>query len=60
MLSTDMSNGTFYSFVLSVDGMLGKEALIILKNLSRLMGKKERNPFQTYMAGLTDRLQSLS
>ena len=34
----------FSPFVLSVDGMLGKEALIVLTNLIRLMAKKLEEP----------------
>ena len=34
----------FYPFVLLVDGMLGKEALVVLTNLSRLMVEKLEEP----------------
>ena len=30
----------FFPFVLSVDGMLGKEALVVLTNLSQLIATK--------------------
>ena len=33
-------NGIFFSFVIYVNGMLGREALIILANLSRFMAAK--------------------
>ena len=36
-VSIAMNNRKKYPFILSVEGMLGKEALIVLKNLSRLM-----------------------
>ena len=39
-----MSNIIFSMFVLSVYGMLGKEALIVLTNLSRLMASKMEKP----------------
>ena len=34
----------FYPFVLSVDGLLGKEAHIVLANLSQLMAEKMEEP----------------
>ena len=34
----------FYLFVLSVDGLLGKEAHIVLANLSQLMAEKMEEP----------------
>ena len=34
----------FYPFILSVDGMIGREALGILENLSRLMAEKTDEP----------------
>ena len=55
-----MGNGFFSPFFLSVDIMLGKEALSVLTNLSRLMAKKWRNPFCTCETGLTVRPQSWS
>ena len=39
----------FYLFVLSVNDMLGKEALFVLTNLSQLMVENSRNPFHTYV-----------
>ena len=50
----------FSHFILSVDSMLGKEALFVLVNLSRLMAEKWRNPFRTCEAGLSVRFQSRS
>ena len=40
----DMSNGKKYMFSLSVDGMLGKEALVALPNLSLLVEVKMEKP----------------
>ena len=40
----DMSNGKIYMFSLSVDGMLGKEALVALTNLSLLVEVKMEKP----------------
>ena len=37
MVSTDTSNIFFSLFVLSVDGMLRKEALVVFTSLSQLM-----------------------
>ena len=34
----------FSPFVLSIDGILGKEALVVLANLSQLMAKKKDEP----------------
>ena len=34
------STETFYQFFLSIDGMLGREALAVLANLSRIMAEK--------------------
>ena len=34
----------FSPFVLSVDGIIGKEALVVLANLSRLMAAKPEEP----------------
>ena len=48
----------FPPFVISVDGVFGKEALALLSNLSRLMAKKWTNPFCTCVAGLLDRSKS--
>ena len=48
----------FSPFVLPVDGMLGMEALFVLTNLSRLMAKKLRNPFYTYVVGSAAVLKS--
>ena len=39
-VNTATSNGNFSPFVLSVDGMLGKEALVILTTFSRLVAEK--------------------
>ena len=44
MVITDISNGFFYRFVLSVNGVLGKEALVVLANLIRLVGAKMDEP----------------
>ena len=38
------SNGIFSPFVLSFDDMLGKEALVVLANLSRLIAAKLEEP----------------
>ena len=35
---------TFYQFPLSVDGMMGKEALVLLTNLSQIMAAKMDEP----------------
>ena len=43
----------FSPFFLLIDGIMGKEALVVLANLSRLMVKKWVNPFCTLKAGLT-------
>ena len=40
-------------FFLSVDVVLGKEALVVLMNLTLLMVEKSRNSFHTYVIGLT-------
>ena len=34
MVSTSTGNGFSYPFVISVDGMLGKEALVVIASLS--------------------------
>ena len=39
-VSTDISNGKFFLFVISIYGILGKEALVVLANLSRVMAEK--------------------
>ena len=44
--------------VFSEDGMFGKEDLVVLTNLSRLMVKNYRNSFHTYMDGSTARSHS--
>ena len=44
----------FFSIFLTVDGMLGKEDLFVIANLSRLMAEKRRNPFRTCEDRLTD------
>ena len=59
-VSTGISNGNFSPFFLSVDGMLGKEALFVLETLSRIMAENSRNPFHTYVDVSTDGLQSRS
>ena len=57
---TATSNGLFSPFVLSVDVVLGKEALVVLTNLSRLMAENSRKPFHTYVVGSTAGSQSRS
>ena len=44
MVSIATSNGGFSFFVLSADGMILKEALVILANLSWLMEAKREEP----------------
>ena len=41
----------FSPFVLSVDGMLRKESLVVLTDLSQLIAKTFRNPFHKYVVG---------
>ena len=43
----------FSPFFLSVDGVLGREALFVLVNLNKLMEEKTMNPFCTRKAILT-------
>ena len=50
-VNTSKINGDFFSVFLSVSGMLGKEALVILSNLSRRMAENSRNKFHTYVYG---------
>ena len=40
MVSTVTTNAFFSLFVLSVDGMLGREALVVIYPLSRVMAEK--------------------
>ena len=40
MVSTNTTNIHFSLFVISFYGMLGKEALVVLANLSQLMAEK--------------------
>ena len=51
---------TFPPFVLSVDDILEKEAIVVLTNLSRLMTENLRNILHTYVVGLTAGLQLCS
>ena len=44
MVSTSTGNGFSSPFVISVDGMLGKKALVILANLSQIMAAKMDEP----------------
>ena len=43
-VSTSTSNGIFFPFILSVDGMIGREDLVIVANLSGLMAEKNYEP----------------
>ena len=43
-LNTATSNGFFPAFFFSVDGILGKEALVILTTFSQLMEEKLEEP----------------
>ena len=43
-VSTSTSNGIFFPFILSVDGMIGREDLVIVANLSGLMAEKNYQP----------------
>ena len=43
----------FSLFVLSVDGMLGKEDLAVLVNFSQLVADNSSNLFHMYMVGST-------
>ena len=54
MVSTVMRNGKNSWFVLSVDGMLGKEAQVLLKQLSQIMVEKMEEPV-SHMRGWIDR-----
>ena len=40
MVSIAMNNGKFSTFSLSVDGMVGKETLTVITNVSQLMATK--------------------
>ena len=44
-------------FVLSADGMIGRDALFVLFQLSRVMAEKGLNPFCKYRGGYTVELQ---
>ena len=46
----------FYPFVLSVDGMLGREALAVLANLSRLMAAKMDEPISHVLGWINGRI----
>ena len=48
----------FSLFVLSVDGMLGKEDLAVLVNFSQLVADNSSNLFHMYMVGSTTGSQS--
>ena len=43
----------FSPFILSIDGMIGEEALVVLTKLSRLIAAKWKKPFYMCMAVLT-------
>ena len=45
-----MSNGFFSLFVLSVDGMIRKDALVVLMTLNQLMVRKLEEPI-SYVRG---------
>ena len=44
MVSTVTTNGKFSPFVLSIDGILGREALVVIAQLSRTMTEKREKP----------------
>ena len=44
MVSTVTINGKFSLFVISIDGMIGREALAVLAKLSRTMAEKMDEP----------------
>ena len=46
----------FYPFVLSVDGMLGKEALVILSNLIQLVAEKPEEPISHVCSWVNGRI----
>ena len=51
MVSISTRNGGEYPFVLSIDGTLGKESLVVLANLSQIMVVKMIEPI-LHMRGL--------
>ena len=56
---TDASNRKKYMFILSVNGMVGKEAQVVLATLSRLMASKMEEPVSYVLrVGLTAGFQS--
>ena len=46
----------FYLFVISVDGMLGKESLVVLVNLSQLMAAKMKESISHVHDWINDRI----
>ena len=50
------SNGIFSPFVLSFDDMLGKEALVVLANLSRLIAAKLEEPISNVWGWVNGRI----
>ena len=56
-LSTVTNNGKKSHIFLSVDGMLRKEALVMLKTLRQLMAEELKELLLTYMAGSKENSQ---
>ena len=50
---------TFYLVVLSVDGTLGKEALVVLANLSQLIAAKLEEPIPHMRGWFNDQIETV-